>query len=41
MDGCESVDDALDDIGRYDAVVVRVAPLDADVLGERPEIATE
>jgi D-3-phosphoglycerate dehydrogenase len=34
MDEYESVDAALDDIGRYDAVVVRVAPLDADVLGD-------
>jgi D-3-phosphoglycerate dehydrogenase len=32
MDEYESVDDALDDIGRYDAVIVRVAELDAEVI---------
>jgi len=32
MDEYESVDAALDDIARYDAVIVRVAELDADVL---------
>jgi len=32
MDEYESYDDALDDIGRYDAVIVRVAPLDAAVI---------
>jgi len=32
MDEYDSVDAALDDIGRYDAVIVRVAELDADVI---------
>lgn len=32
MDEYDSVADALDDIGRYDAVIVRVAQLDADVI---------
>lgn len=32
MDEYDSVDDALADIGRYDAVVVRVAPLDSEVI---------
>ena len=32
MDEYDTVDAALDDIGRYDAVVVRVAGLDADVI---------
>ena len=32
MDEYESVDAALADIDRYDAVVVRVAPLDSDVI---------
>jgi len=32
MDEYESVDDAMADIDRYDAVIVRVAPIDADVL---------
>lgn len=32
MDEYDSVDAALDDIDRYDAVIVRVAPLDADVI---------
>jgi D-3-phosphoglycerate dehydrogenase len=32
MDEYDSVDAALDDIARYDAVIVRVAPLDADVI---------
>jgi D-3-phosphoglycerate dehydrogenase len=32
MDEYESVDAALDDIDRYDAVIVRVAPLDRDVI---------
>lgn len=32
MDEYESVEDALDDIDRYDAVIVRVADLDADVI---------
>lgn len=34
MDEYPSVDDALDDIGRYDAVIVRVAELDADVIDD-------
>jgi len=34
MDEYESVDAALDDIGRYDAVIVRVAELDAAVIDE-------
>lgn len=34
MDEYDSVAAALDDIGRYDAVVVRVAELDADVLDQ-------
>jgi len=34
MDEYESVDAALDDIDRYDAVVVRVAPLDSDVIAD-------
>jgi D-3-phosphoglycerate dehydrogenase len=33
MDEYDSVDDALDDIARYDAVIVRVAELDAEVIG--------
>ncbi|QLG61144.1 hydroxyacid dehydrogenase [Halorarum salinum] len=33
MDEYGSVEDALDDVGRYDAAIVRVAELDADVLG--------
>lgn len=32
MDEYDSIDDALDDIHRYDAVIVRVAQLDADVI---------
>jgi len=32
MDEYDTVDAALDDIGRYDAVIVRVADLDADVI---------
>ena len=32
MDEYETTAAALDDIGRYDAVIVRVAPLDADVI---------
>jgi len=32
MDEYDSVEAALDDIGRYDAVIVRVAELDADVI---------
>ncbi len=32
MDEYDSVDDALEDIDRYDAVVVRVAPLDKEVI---------
>jgi len=32
MDEYDSVEAALDDIGRYDAVIVRVAPIDADVI---------
>jgi D-3-phosphoglycerate dehydrogenase len=32
MDEYPSVDDALDDIARYDAVIMRVAPLDAAVI---------
>jgi len=36
MDEYDSVDDALDDIARYDAVIVRVAELDREVL-ERAE----
>jgi D-3-phosphoglycerate dehydrogenase len=32
MDEYDSVDAALDDIARYDAVIVRVAPLDAGVI---------
>jgi len=32
MDEYDSVEDALDDIERYDAVIVRVAPIDADVI---------
>jgi len=32
MDEYDTVDAALDDIGRYDAVVVRIAGLDADVI---------
>ena len=32
MDEYDSVDDALADIDRYDAVIVRVAPLDSDVI---------
>ena len=32
MDEYDSVADALDDIGRYDAVIVRVAPLTAEVI---------
>jgi D-3-phosphoglycerate dehydrogenase len=34
MDEYESVEAALADIGRYDAIVVRVAELDADVLAQ-------
>lgn len=36
MDEYDSTEAALDDIGRYDAVIVRVAPLDAEVI-ERAE----
>lgn len=36
MDEYESVEAALDDVGRYDAIIVRVAPLDAQVI-ERAE----
>jgi len=36
MDSYDSVDDALEDIARYDAVIVRVANLNADVI-ERAE----
>jgi D-3-phosphoglycerate dehydrogenase len=32
IDEYDSVDDALEDVGRYDAVIVRVAPLDAAVI---------
>jgi D-3-phosphoglycerate dehydrogenase len=32
MDEYGSVEEALDDVGRYDAIVVRVAELDADVI---------
>jgi D-3-phosphoglycerate dehydrogenase len=32
MDEYDSLEDALDDIGRYDAVIVRVAPLDESVI---------
>jgi len=34
MDEYDSVDDALADIGRYDAVIVRVAPLTAEVIDD-------
>jgi D-3-phosphoglycerate dehydrogenase len=38
MDEYDSVEDALEDIGRYDAVVVRVAELDADVIARASKL---
>lgn len=38
MDEYDSYDDALADIDRYDAVIVRVAPLDADVIGRADKL---
>lgn len=39
MDAYDSVDDALADIGRYDAIVVRVAELDADVIARADRLS--
>ena len=38
MDEYESYEAALDDIGRYDAVIVRVAPLDAEVIEQADKL---